>query len=156
MAALKASELKYGIPLRFVLGGLWFTVTQVEIPEGKEYEVGTLELNLAKLGLTNKAIAGTTRAAYGVKGAGTTAATTAPPAAVWCNPVAAEAKTQNEAAVEVTTGALAQVTMVKQKPILRLYGITTAGDGKPVNEWKTATKATAGKPLVVTVFAVGK
>ena len=155
MAALKASELKYGTPLKVSVGGLFFTATQVEIPSGKEYEVGTLELNLAKLGLSDESIAGLGSLIQTEPGIGETASTTGEAAFAWCTN-AVEAKTENEAAKEVATGFLTQLAPVGTKLFLRIYGVTTAGDGKPINEAKTATKVTASANLVTTVFALGK
>ncbi len=87
---------------------------------------------------------------------GAVASTTAAPAVAWCTPLTVSQKVDAESAVEVAEGYLAQISNVKGKLILRIYGITTAGDGKPVNEAKTATKITFTAAQAVTVFVVSK
>jgi hypothetical protein len=167
MAALKASELKYSTVLKTSVGGLWLTATRVEIPSGKEYEVGTLELNLEKLrtggqGLTDESVAGLGKVLPDglAPVAGEIATTTALPALVWCDPFTVAVTTDTESAKEVTEGYLAKVSVVGTPPgtkaYLRFYGLTTAGDGKPLNEIKTATKITFTAAQAITVYAVGR
>lgn len=167
MAALKASELKYSTVLRVTVGGLWLTATRVEIPSGKEYEVGTLELNLEKLrpggvGLTNLGVAGLAKVLPDGEQpvAGEIATTTATPALIWCDPFTVAVTTDTEEAKEVTEGYLAKVSVVGTPPgtkaFLRFYGLTTAGDGKPLNEVKTATKVTFTAAQAITVYALGR
>lgn len=155
MAELKASELKYGVPLSTKLGGLLLTATNIETPESAEYAPeGALYLNLAKLGLADEAVGGATSVA-GETTAGETATTTGLPLFAWSTPFV-EGKATNEAAklsgtifpttVNLTTGG---------KLCLRIYSQTTAGLGKPMSEPKTSTKA-AVSLLVCTVFVLGK
>ncbi len=157
MAELKASELKYGVPLVTKLGGLLFTATNIETPETAEYAPeGALYLNLAKLGLTDEAVYGNAEAAGPVATAGETASTTSPPIFAWSTPLI-EAKAQFEAgklvsvmfptSVSITTGG---------KICLRIYGMgSAAAIGKPMLEPKTSTKA-AVSLCACTVFCLGK
>lgn len=155
MAELKASELKYGVPLVTKLGGLLLTATQIETPESAEYAPeGALYLNLAKLGLTDEAVAG----AAGVAGettAGEVATTTSLPIFAWSTPLV-EAKTSGEEAKLVSVMFQTAVTNTKGKLCLRIFGMgATAAIGKPFLEPKTATKA-AVSLCTCTVFTLGR
>lgn len=156
MAELKASELKYGIPLKASLGGSYLTATQIETPSAAEYAPeGALYLDLTKLGLP-----ATTPGGLGNVGAyttgGETAATTALPLFVWSTPLH-EAKNAATAAKQVSVVFPTMVTKTEGKLVLRIFSQETMGPGigKPMLEPKTATAATVSL-CVCTVFCLGK
>ncbi len=149
MTEIVATGIKYSEPAVFKAGGLLFAATNIEVPAtAEEYVEGGIKLNPEKLGLTD----GVVKVASSV---GETASTTAFPGIVWCNPVITLAKEANEEAKLVAEGIIAQVTMIKGIPWLRVYSIATAGIGKPFAEPKTSTKVKLGI-MSVTVFAVGQ
>lgn len=156
MAAIKASEIKYGTPLKTDVGALYLTATRIELPASKEYE-SVLELDLSKLGLTGQQIAGVagTLAEGLAPTAGEVATTTALPSFVWCTNLV-EAKTDAEAEKEVKEAYLTQVSTTGSKLFLRVFSLPTAGDGKPVVEAKKATKITFTAAQACTVFVLGK
>jgi len=154
MAELKASELKYGQPVKISVGGYFMTATQIETPSGAEYAPeGALYLNLAKLGLSDESPAGISGA--GTEGAaGEVASTTALPVLAWSTPLMT-AKTQAEAAKQVSVCFLTAVSKTEGKLVLRIFAQETAGIKEPLLEPKTATKA-AVSLCVCTVFCVGR
>lgn len=155
MAAITAATIKYSTPTVTKVGDLLFTVTNIEIPATtEEYVEGGFELKPASLGLTDEAING----AVGVareSAVGETASTTALAGAIWCNPVLAKAKEAGEESKQVAEAAIASVSLVKGKPFLRVYGLETAGIGKPFIETKTSTKQKLGL-FTTTIYCLGK
>jgi hypothetical protein len=147
MSAISAATIEYSAPFVAKIGDSLFTITKVTVPTTEEeYLEGGIELNPAKLGLTDGLIMGTAPAAgahpelYG---------------AIWCDGLLATDKTQYEEGKEVAEGFDAAITTINGKPFLRLYAQVTAGAGKPMTECKTATKVKVGKFSTV-VFAIGK
>lgn len=154
MAELKASELKYGVPLSTKIGGLTLTATQVETPESAEYAPeGALYLNLEKLGLADNAPGGAA-AVSGETTVGETASTTSLPVFAWSTPLVT-AKTSGEGAKQVAVAFTTAVTKTEGKLCLRIFSQETAAIGKPMIEPKTSTKA-AISLCVCTIFTLGK
>jgi hypothetical protein len=154
MAELKASELKYGVPLSTKLGGLLFTATNIETPANAEYAPeGALYLNLEKLGLADNAPAGAASVA-GETTVGETASTTALPIYAWCTPLMT-AKTAGEGAKQVLVAYTAAVTQIEGKLCLRIFAQNVAGLKEPLLEPKTSTKAPISL-CTTTVFCLGK
>jgi hypothetical protein len=156
MAELKASEIKYSQPLVTKIGGVLFTATTIETPASAEYqEVGSgkgIELNLAKLGLTDEAVLGAVEVTP-VGAVGETASTTAVPIAAWSTPLqTAKKAAENELQ---TVCFLTAVTLGKGKLYLRIFAQETAGLKEPLLEPKTSTKA-AISLCSATIFVLGK
>lgn len=156
MAELKASELKYGAPLKISVGGYFLTATQIETPTGAEYAPeGALYLNLAKLGLPDETPGGN-----GPAGVETTesevATTTSLPLYAWSTPLVT-AKDAAEAAKLVGVCFPTAITKTAgSKLCLRIYGMGSAAEiGKPMLEPKTSTKA-AVSLCVCTVYCIGR
>lgn len=166
MAALKASELKYGNPVRISLGAVYLTATVIEFPSGKEAEgteggaAGELILKLSKLGLPDEVVCGLTEGfpdigAAGKAGLGETATGTPAPLLAWSTPLV-EAKTSGEKAKNTKVMFPTDLTSSEEKLILRLYNIPTAKG--PFAE-ATAAEKLEFKPSVTTactIFAIGR
>lgn len=152
MAELKSSEIKYGAPLRTQVGGLTLTATVIETPASAEYAEKGVELNLAKLGLADEAVAGT--ASVGPEGGqGEVASTTSLPVLAWCTPLAtAKTAAENE---RVIVAYLATVTLGKGKLFLRIFAQNTAGEKEPLLEPKTSVKSPISL-CSATIFCLGK
>lgn len=150
---MKASEIKYGVPLSTKVGDLLLTATQIETPTSAEYVEGGVELNLAKLGLADEAPSGAAAVARETT-VGETATTTALPVLAWCNPLMT-AKTQAEEKKEVAVCFTAGIAAIKGKLFLRIFAQNTAGVKEPLLEPKTSTKA-AVSLCTTTVFVLGK
>lgn len=158
MAELKASEIKYGVPLVTKLGGVLFTATVIETPASAEYSDpadtgGGILLNLAKLGLADEAVLGVAQVAGPEGGTGETATTTSLPAAAWSSPLmTAKTSSENE---RVLVAYQTAVTLGKGKLYLRIFAQNVAGEKEPLLEPKAAIKA----PISLcscTIYCFGK
>lgn len=155
MAELKASEVKYGVPLVTVIGAVRLTATQVEFPASAETITGGVELNLAKLGLTDEAVLGNASVAGPEGGAGETATTSALPVAAWTSGVAIEQKTAAEAAKAILKAVPVVISIASNKLSLRFLAVPTLK--KDWLEITTAEKANGEVGLCgCTVFCLGK
>ena len=157
MAEMTPALIKYGEPLKTKLGPLLFTATTIETPSGAEYSTPAdtgkgMELNLAKLGLTDEAILGAVELTP-IGGTGEVASTTALPIAAWSTPlVTAKTSAENE---RILIGYTTSVTIGKGKVFLRIFAQNTAGEKEPLLEPKAGIKA----PISLcscTVFVLGK
>ena len=156
MGELKASEVKYGIPLVTTLGGVKFTATQIEFPASAEVITGGVELNLAKLGLTDEAVLGNAPIAGPEGLPGENATTSALPIAAWTSGLAIEQKTAAESAKAIVKALPVTITINANKLFLRFFETKTAN--KVWLEVTTAEKATSGLMALCgcTVFVLGK
>jgi hypothetical protein len=154
MAELKASEVKYGAPIVTKISDLLFTITNIELPASAEYAEGGIELNLAKLGLTDEAVAGLSPVSR-ESAVGETASTTSLAAGIWSDPFLVKAKESGEEKKQVAEAVPCAVTVVKAKAFLRVLTTETAGIGKPFIEPKTSTKVNIGL-FQTTIYAFGK
>ena len=158
MAELKASEIKYGVPLVTKLGGVLFTATQIEFPASAETIEGGTELNLAKLGLADEAVLGNNEAAGPLATTGEVASTTQLPIAAWTSGMVFEAKTAGEASKQIKKATPVSISINANKLYLRFYYLFKATAAEVVfEEGTTANKAknTVGG-FVTTVFVLGK
>lgn len=153
MAELKASEVKYGVPLKASVGDLYLTATQIELPAEAEYVEGGFELDKTKLGLPVEGVSGTTSASREAT-VGATASTTALPALALITRLV-KAKEANESGKQVAESFIADVTSIKGKLIVRIYVQEKAEAGKAQIEPKTATKVNIGL-FTATVIVLGK
>ena len=155
MAELKASEVKYSTPLVTKVGGLLLTATQIEFPASAEVVTNGVELNLAKLGLTDEAVYGVAQVAGPEATSGEVATTSQLPAAIWTSGLAIEQSTSAKG--EAILKALpVTVTIKAGKAFLRFFEAKTAN--KVFLEVTTAEKATSGLMALsgCTIFCLGK
>ncbi|HXJ92627.1 MAG TPA: hypothetical protein VMT20_07065 [Terriglobia bacterium] len=158
MGELKASEVKYGQPLVTKLGPLLFTATQIEFPASAESITGGIELNLAKLGLTDEAVLGNAAVAGPEGAVGEVASTTQLPIAAWTSGVAFEAKTAGESAKQIAKATPVSISINANKLFLRFYVLFKATAAEVLlEEGTTANKAknTVGG-WATTIFCIGK
>lgn len=154
MAELKASEVKYSQPLVTKIGGVLFTATNIEFPASAETITGGVELNLAKLGLTDEAVLGNAPVAGPEGSAGETASTSALPIAAWSTTVI-ETKTAAEAAKAILKAVPTVIAINANKLSLRFLAVPTLK--KDWLEITTAEKANGEVGLCgCTVFCLGK
>ncbi len=155
MAELKTSEVKYSTPLVTKLGPFLFTATQIEFPASAETVVGGIELNPAKLGLTDEAVLGNASVAGTEATLGEIATTSMVPVAVWSSGWVLESKTAAESATEIKIAIPVQVTVASNKIKLRFLRSETAK--KTFVEISTAEKANGAVGLSgCTIFCIGK
>jgi hypothetical protein len=156
MAELKASEVKYSVPLVTKIGGVLFTATNVEFPASAEVITGGVELNLEKLGLADNAVLGNAEAAGPPATSGEVATTTALPIAAWTSGLAIEQLTAGESKTAIKKALNVTITINANKLFLRFFETKTAN--KVMLEVLTAEKATSGLMALsgCTVFVLGK
>ncbi len=156
MAELKASEVKYAAPVITKLGGVLFTATQIEFPASAEVITGGVELNLAKLGLTDESVLGNGSVAGPEGAAGEIATTSTLPVAAWTSGLAIEQKTAAESAKAIVKALNVAVSINSNKLFLRFFETKTAN--KVMLEVVTAEKATSGLMGLCgcTIFCLGK
>ena len=154
MAELKSSEVKYGVPLKTSIGGLWLTATQIEFPASAETITGGVELNLSKLGIPDESVAGASSAA-GEVGAGEIASTSGSTVFAWSTTVVEQTTAaKNEAIVKAVPTVITTEEKGK-KLFLRFLAVPTLK--KVWLEITTAEKANGTVGLCgCTVFCLGK
>jgi hypothetical protein len=154
MAELKASEVKYGIPLKTSVGGLFLTATQIEFPASAESITGGVELNLAKLGLTDEAVAGISNAS-GEVGAGEIASTSGATVFAWSTTVVEQTTAAKGEAIVKAVPTVITTEEKGKKLFLRFLAVVTLK--KVWLELTTAEKANATVGVCgCTVFCLGK
>jgi hypothetical protein len=151
MAAITAASLIYSEPYVTKVGGLLFTVTNIEIPATtEEYEVGGFEIEPAKLGLSDGLIAGPyTEGGFVTSKGGLKNGAVG---AIWCTPLVEKKVGKAEAAGKFIPAVV--VSREGKNPVVQCY--TTGAAVK--NSFLEILKAEGGalKEYTMTVFAFGK
>src|SRR5438128_7714672 len=116
MAAITTASLKYSQPFVTKVGGLLFTITNIEIPATtEEYEVAGFEIEPEKLGLTDGIISGPSGNA-GVSAGGLTNGNVG---AIWCSPLMEKKVTKAEAAGKFLPAVV--IPREGKNPVVQVY-----------------------------------
>lgn len=146
--------MKYGVPLKTSVGGLWLTATQIEFPASAESITGGVELNLAKLGLTDEGVSGIAPVA-GEGAAGELATTSGSTVFAWATTVVEQTTSAKGEAIVKAVPVVITTEEKGRKLFLRFLAVVTLK--KVWLELTTAEKANAAVGLCgCTVFCLGK
>jgi hypothetical protein len=150
MAAITAASIKYSEPFVTKVGGLLFTITNLEIPATtEEYEVGGFELLPEKLGLTDGIVAGPyTSAGFVISKGGLTNNSVG---AIWCTPLLEKKAPKYESGAKVIPATV--ICKEGSNPVVYCYMQEVAKN--PMLEI-TKAEASTIKEFTMTIFAFGK